>query len=1289
MTRILAPSGGGKYVKPKAVPRSSPKPHYVPIKAPPPAPATRPTSTQAGNNPRGVAIVTKAPPSKTITTGANPRGVQIKAPKYYVVKPPKPPKVESHSSGGGGILGAIEGAPIIGSIAGTVTHIPHIVEHAVTSSPIIHNTLKDVVNLVPSSIEGVGTIAQAVGHDITGVAEGALHVGPGAVTQPAKQHSAVEALAKAAVKGSVPYALLVEHNPGKALAMFKANPLNVALQFTGTAGLVGRAAGILSRTGALGSTLEHAASLEREDRVLVPGVKGETRHYHPNVIVSAGQHLLDKHEDHRPQYLNTRKLNRRVDDIHGVTRAIASKHEQDVLNAQADAIHGDRSRLLKTPAGRKAASNVASYVVQGAASGEHLVAELHDLRGKIHDALHDPERKVSGTARKAAEAHIKNIDEFLADPDVAAIHEIASKYADRQRGTIDPEMVNRGLLSKDQAEKAHLVPYVAAGHMGEDVRVLTKPEKTVRAVFAKQAADEADKATQVVKDAKLVGGKLTEREHIAIRSASLKAERALNQAEKSANRRTGQLEGRYGRKLEPSERSNRYLAKVSAAKQNLQDARAASRSDRADRTEATAKYLEAAKDNMKDARDQAKDLKVYGKEKLKPGTVVRDVQVGVRNGKLVYAVRRVPATEIEQHMVEHGKDPNSIAYVNLGAPREPGEVPTHASTNLTSRGDSAIRSRTAREITTGNWKPGHTALADSQVGSMRRIDRAKGFDHLVQQTAIHENGEVVSGTKDTIAGLKEEYEKQHPGVKVRAVPLHSENDVAAQGAKQAQAFVDDHGEPLSPTDKGVSKKQRFGLVPETALKRYQAHVEADKPSYFGSAGVVTRAFRNTVLPFSPKWLVGNVVEAALRSALVGAGPGDAQLFRTVIQTMRDAEDHDSADALEAYANGQHYSMAQRQNEKMTGAGALNKPPPHALEVARNLPALKQALDVYHGLVQKIYGFNHRVEQRFSHAAMGAHMRTQLTEFGANWMQAASRQDEWMQKLAQGYADPELARDAGRFVQQTLGKYDRFSPGMKKYVNNIAPFAPWYWNALRFVYATMPGLHPLAQSVLLSAAQTEQATYLQQMKDVGGLGANFGGVSMGSLNSSLHEAPGSPFAALSGAGPGGYLNLGRYTPWSAPADGPVNFLSSQILPQGQGIFLAAVAKEDAFGNPLKDKNGDVTSDSEAAIAGLSQGILSIAGPLDFIHRMVSDHGATEYSGSSIFRTELKPDSQHGPDSILGGVNRVWNPLYPTYLNPQAATPSAPSSGVVGRAGKAVVGRSGAAVVGRSGTTVIGR
>lgn len=1193
MTRIAGAPTAKPPPAPKPAPRvrSSPKPHYVPITPPP---AARPTSTTAGNNPRGVAIVTKAPPSKTITTGNNPRGVQIRAPKYIVVKPPKA-KVPHSTTSIGGRIAAIAGNPIAAIAAHEVTHIPSIVTNFAT----------DVRDFVPTSIEGINTIAQAGAHDLLGVATGATHVGPGAVTQPQVQHSEVAALAESAWKNSLTHDVVTGNFKG-ALHKLVNHPLYGALEIAGGVGAVGRVLGAAGRVGLLGDHVAEAAKLARDDRPLIEGTPGLKRHGSPNLLVRAAQHAKDKIDLPGPieRRVVEHHIRKNVNDVYGIQGALASRHGEAIVEEQHAAAAGEKGAAAKRtpilkhhiPADRKVAADVASAQIMGAVSRKSALDDLDQLHDSIDQHLQDT--KLTKMARKTAETNRDNIVKFRKNPNVKAVNEISDSYLARAQKLQD-EQVQLGLLSKAQAETAPLHGAVAMGHVpGNDVRI-------------------------VGTDAKLP----------SIRKAM------YAEAKKD----------------------------VTTAKNDLKEAeRDATHLPIADRP----KYLENAKQNLKDAQEHAAGLKKYKNEYL--SGVVENTSMRVRgvdeNGNPRYAVRKVLAPELRRRLIGEGRNPDEMGYVNMTAPVDKDEqIAQHATRGL-SRGDAAYHSRTAKGVPTGNTRPGAASLLDSQLQSQRAIDKARGFDLLDRTQSIRDDsGKLVKGNKDTIQNLKEELEPTHGPLTI--VPRRSASSVNRMDDFIAKGGV------LDPTDKtlGVTKKERFGLMPTVATNHYLKHLKADNVGN-GAFGAVNRAFRNTVLPLSPKWIAGNDIEGLIRSGLVGAGPRDAQIVGKVIKTMRARGDDQAADTVESIMNGQHYSMANRRNHEALLQGSLEHPDKQAL--IRNRQPIKMIADLYmHGIVEPVFTFNRKIESGFDRAVLGAHMHHQMLEFGANWVSATRHEQQWIEKLADGYSDPALVMDAGRFIQKTLGQYSRFGPTAKRLINTIAPFAPWYANALRFVYMTMPLDHPIAQSVLLAAGQTVQKEYAAQTSAQGNLNDKVFGHRFGALSTSL-AVPG-----------GGLVDLSRYMPWGAFSGGPINAITSPAGPQIQGPALAIVAGEDPFGSPLKDKNGPVTDKGQQLLVGLNEFALSLAGPLDLADRIIVNHGSTPYSGTTILNPELKPNSHHGGPGIIGGLERSTIPGYPTYLN-SASSGSEPllpgASSTVGRLPKgATVGRlaSSSSTVGR--------
>jgi hypothetical protein len=93
----------------------------------------------------------------------------------------------------------------------------------------------------------------------------------------------------------------------------------------------------------------------------------------------------------------------------------------------------------------------------------------------------------------------------------------------------------------------------------------------------------------------------------------------------------------------------------------------------------------------------------------------------------------------------------------------------------------------------------------------------------------------------------------------------------------------------------------------------------------------------------------------------------------------------------------------------------------------NVQATKQFTDGCQGFVEGVFKLNRSMESGFEMGVLGVHMRQQMQELAGSWGKAVTAQKSYIDQLAKGYADPQMAADAGRYVHDTLGQYDRFSP----------------------------------------------------------------------------------------------------------------------------------------------------------------------------------------------------------------------------------------------------------------------
>lgn len=1298
MTRIAG--GGATPVKAPPRVRSSPKPRYVrPAPAPPAKPAPAPKGgepkhryinitktnpppnpvTSGGNNPRGVRIKWVPRTPKNLASGNNPRGVAIRPHRYHVAAPYPKYIAPASGGGGGGILGSID--PL--AALHFVEHIPAVVAH------IPENLGKDVIHYPVAQVEGIPTLFGAIGHDVLGVVGGAVHVGPGATpVEAAPQHSEVLDIAKEYAHTDA-LAQAFQGHFKAALDSAVAHPLYAFLDVASLGGVVGRVAGATARTGVLGRVLKSAAGTARADRlpsrVIADdegelhhqsiGIAGEHRTYSPNLLLSGTQHAIEKLRDRGDgtarsapgeSVAEEHRLDKRTDNIFGIQQTVKSGHQRQVVKEQAAAIGRKASPEVQ------AAANVSPWIAQAVVSrGVKMLDEFAEIRDNLYKVKGD------GPDVEAAHQHAVNIDAFLKSPHIQAALEIADEYVNRQNDQIDPELVRLGLLNEHQARMSKLIPYVAAGKMRDlGGRLAAKGDVSIRTAAIGRAV------------------KFLSAKRLNLESAETAIEHALNDAtEESEHLPDG-----------PRQELERKLVRAQKAIAAVRTARL--RGDRYDEGSA----LASARAALKDAQGVAARLDKFERKRLAP--VVMDV--GKVDGKTV--VRRLSASDIEHHMLANDIDPERhVAYVNLRPPKDenvgknytPGVDPT--------RHDTPKMRRSGKGVMEGNWTPSHAAFAESQLGSMAWLDHAKSFDQWVQQLAVHRsNGEVALFDEAKGRSVAAEFKKRF-GVKMTLVATHSATKNAEQRAGiadlQAHFTGPDTGRKLDidaaqdTQTAAASPDTRYALVPARQVERWRLHAEIarKRPNALSN---VTRTFRNSVLPYSPRWLLGNVVEAAFRSLLVGAGRRDAELFDKVVKRLRTEGYNGAADQLEALAGGLHYHMGLEADRRATGARALAKE--GRLD---DVPVLRTAAAAGHwyteNVVDRVFDFNSKLESKFSRAVIGSQMHAEMRSFGATWLKAAEHEDAWVKRLAEGYSDPKMALASAKYLDATLGKYSRFSPRFKRYVMSVAPFAPWYWNALRFVFATMPIRHPIVSSIFANASNIVAQAYAAQAKAAisGKYTTDFAGQQFGDLMSDLP------------VGGGGFINIGRYLPYGAFTNGPQDFIGSQILPQGQGPFLAAFAHENPYGQPLYDKNGEVTDDAQALGVAGWETALETLGPLSDLVNIFWNRGRTPESGNP---TQFAASA--GSGSILGGLSRTFSPAYATHpskmadvgasspggalgaggytggaLNPSggytgAANPSGGYTGALnpskGYTGGAVVGRAAPPVVGKAAAPTVG-
>lgn len=443
----------------------------------------------------------------------------------------------------------------------------------------------------------------------------------------------------------------------------------------------------------------------------------------------------------------------------------------------------------------------------------------------------------------------------------------------------------------------------------------------------------------------------------------------------------------------------------------------------------------------------------------------------------------------------------------------------------------------------------------------------------------------------------------------------------------------------------------FKLIPSSFANRMTEHYtkqgdnfEINLPGgHPVSMASFTRQFRNTVLPFSSKWFAGNVIEGGLRNSLRGVLPTDPLLAHRALSAIEDQGHSLEADVLRGHAmGGLNYGMQERlSNEVRAARGATGKSNP-----------IGRAVESYNkNIPERIFIKNRQAEQGIASATLGRFMRLHMHNVG----QVASPEN-----IAREFTKPEVARAAGRYTRHVLGKYDAFSPKSERFIRNMAPFAPWYLNAAKFVGKDLPLGRPLTSAALLASHSATGAAWQKaHSSNNPDLQTYLGGIPGGSLANAVKE------------GPSKYLDLGRFMPFGAFNDSPVNVALQTLAPELQGPVRSYLG-EDPFGSDLyapgaasrltptgriskATKHRVFSQSGGAQLTALSSLLSELLGPAEAAHRIGIDQGATPYNTEKLWdiHPTMKPGTQRGPRNPLSGLNRVLNPFFPVITRPAKA------------------------------------
>lgn len=190
-------------------------------------------------------------------------------------------------------------------------------------------------------------------------------------------------------------------------------------------------------------------------------------------------------------------------------------------------------------------------------------------------------------------------------------------------------------------------------------------------------------------------------------------------------------------------------------------------------------------------------------------------------------------------------------------------------------------------------------------------------------------------------------------------------------------------------------------------------------------------------------------------------------------------------------------------------------------------------------------------------------------------EAMAHQDKVLTDLAANRRDPASIVELARRLDKVAGKWDRLSPNETRMVT-VSPFASWFVNSLRWLYAHVPTSHPI-EAGLLGALNVGTQPQREKQGE-GTISQKHGLVGF--------EQGGIVTSHLLGINLGGKKVIGQqyYSPFGAVSDPIHTALDLASPPFLNDIARAAVGVSSLNGATLRDKAGNPLLENPLELAG---------------------------------------------------------------------------------------------------------
>ena len=1061
--------------------------------------------------------------------------------------------------------------------------------------------------------------------------------------------------------------LLIHGNPRRASQQLFKHPYYSALEASGLYAAAGRGAGGVARSGALGRRVRRAANTSRADLVIVPGSNLRVkRSYSKNLITQGLQKRGEaraRKQGRDPNVVPPEKVDRYLNAEGDAFTSYAENKRRFGKEQEARAFDrqgvptrrgsGTGSRWDRMVASADRSLGVPKVTVRGKVrtrrAEQYLISFLVENRlgpairpGDVKGSLRSIEKRLekvasredlSAGARRANAEQRAAIRAVIDSPKALANLErtvAAATYVSHRSRALERKLIKQHAVTRKQTQAARERPY-AVERMGARFNPNHTPyEEAVTRHGDLKVVEGRARATE----------RAARKEH---RAARLDLARVMGAARRSA----GEGRGALILKAAPGapKRSVGVLRYLDAV-EKLDPKAAAKFAKREAKDTARVAAARGRVAVARQARTDARKARVAATRARRQATPKRYVQGLEIGGKRVTLAEITAARKAEglpePGFLTHRRDTRGARsyFVNW----------------FDTRRTPDAKARTGEATRVGAQDVSIGAVKDSLVRQRGLVDAIDTFDEFIGNSSVKrpdgkrftwDEAQRAAGHYAKATGIPMVPVRMGPGRYGDAV-LDELSRIQGGGALQHikrgglpnadQALADAASSALERMLQAPAQDVRGArnvvLVPEQSIKRYSEHQLLGMGAAGQAAQKLTSVFRGTVLSLSTKWLFGNVAEAVLRSVFNGVTPYDVVVGRRLMAELRKL-DQDAADKMFVQTQqGLLFGGSRNLNvhrEAPALAGTIMQKPAVRIGQAARLPVIRQGLAAVDHYQQLVFGVNKAVERAFQQGVIGKQARHDIQELTDSWGKSIRASKPALQDVARGLVNTPAQVKYARTIDEVLGKYTRFSPTTRKLTQVAAPFLPWYLNAMRFVYWTLPRHHPVKTALLTNVVAAMNEDFKTSTEDA----------PEGDLRSALRTKD------------GGFVNVARYTPFGAFTSG-VEGVLDPFYPQLSSIAKIAMG-QNFTGRKLEispdAKVGDRATQGQRIAIALNAFLESIIPGLA-IARRVQEQGRTGYDNSTVLSPRTKPGSAHSSPLDIPGIgkagNRILNPLRPTYL-----------------------------------------